>query len=377
MKVVVAIDSFKGSLSSKEINKACYEGIHEVDATIEIITKELADGGEGTLDCIIDSIGGVRQSIMAKDPLFRNRETVYGIIPTEKKAIVEMAKVAGLTLLKKEECNPMNTTTYGLGEIIIDAINQGIRDFMIGIGGSVTSEAGIGMLMALGYQFLDEYGQMIVPIAKNLINIYDIDDTKVDQRLKESRFQIVCDVKNPLFGLQGAAYVYAPQKGANKEEVELIDQGLHHFSTVVSKKYGIFLEDEKGAGAAGGLGYAFLSFLNSELVSGITKVMELINLEEEIKNADIVITGEGKLDAQTLQGKLPVGVAYLAKKYAKKVIAIAGSIEGDIEEFYQQGIDACFCIHQKIVPLAIAMDKQISYQHAKDTIKQIFRLLLL
>lgn len=377
MKVVIAMDSFKGAATSKEVGEACKKGIHRVDSSIEVVVKCLADGGEGTMDALITYVSGEKKEVSVCDPLFKKITSSYGLVLTKKLAIIEMASCSGLPLLKEEERNPMYTTTYGVGEVIKDAIEQGVRHFIVGIGGSATSEAGIGMLSALGYRFLDVNNQEIMPIAEQLINIVSIDDSNVDGRLKECTFEIACDVTNPLYGRQGAAYIYGKQKGATVTEIKYIDQGLQHFAQVVEKKYQTNYVTIEGTGAAGGLGFAFLSFLNAELKSGIDIVLETIELEKEIKDATIVITGEGKFDSQSLHGKAPLGVSRLAKKYNKKVIVLAGSIEEDMNmsKAYKEGVTASFCIHPTILPLDEAMKKEVTLKNMERTIEQIFRLL--
>ena len=375
MKVLVAIDSFKGSVSSKEIGEAVLEGIRNTGFDNKVVIKSLSDGGEGLIDSLVDCYNGEVKIIKAHDPLMRLIKCEYGLIKNLNLAIIEIANIVGLPLLKKAERNPMLTTTYGVGEIIIDAIKEGCRNFVIGIGGSATSDAGVGMLKALGFRFLDKNGLEVSYGANGLKEIVRIDKQNVLKEVFDCSFEIACDVDNPLFGEQGAAYVYGPQKGATDCMIKEIDQGLVSFSQVVNRQYQIFYEKENGVGAAGGLGYGFISFLNSKLKSGIELVMDKIELEKEIINTDLVITGEGCLDFQSSMGKAPVGVSKLAKKHSKKVIAIAGSIGDGASKVHDYGIDAYFCIHQKLLPLEEAMKKEITIKHTKATIEEIFRLI--
>ncbi len=372
MKVVVAIDSFKGSLSSHQASLAIKEGIQKVNPNIEVVTSVVADGGEGTVDALIEGMNGTKIEVEVHDPLFRKHITYYGVI--NKTAIMEMASSSGLTLLSEKERNPLLTSTYGVGEMIMDAVNRGYRHFIIGIGGSATNDGGTGMLKAIGYRFLDQNNQEIRLGSKNLSDIHKIDDHLVDPRIKECKFEIACDVKNPLCGKFGASVIYGPQKGANDLMIKQMDEGLHHFALKTKEYNQTDYMNVEGTGAAGGLGFAFLSYLSAKLVSGIDLILSFIHLEDELCDASLVFTGEGCIDAQTLMNKTPMGVARLAKKHGCKVIALAGQIQDDAYVLNEHGIDAMFSIVPGVITLNEAMDTNNAYQYLKNTTMQIMRL---
>lgn len=372
MKVVVAVDSFKGSLSSIEAGEIIKEGILEELSDAEVIVRPLADGGEGTVEALTIGLDGEFIDLDVTGPLGESIKARYGVVGDT--AIMEMAESSGLTLVEKDKRNPLYTTTYGLGDMIIDALDKGYRNFIIGIGGSATNDIGLGMLSRLGFKFLDRDGKEVGIYGKDLKNISDIDDINVDKRLIESKFQIACDVDNPLFGDNGAANIYGPQKGASKEDIKRLDIWAENFSNIVRRKYNKSYENIAGVGAAGGLGYAFKTFLNSELLSGIDIIGEFLNLEDYIKDADLAITGEGEMDYQTVMGKAPSGVAKIAKKYNVPVIGIAGSLGKDVEKINEKGIDAYFSITPKPVTLDKAMESEFARFNLKSTIKQIIRV---
>lgn len=311
MKIVIAIDSLKGSLSSIEAANAIKKGIEnsKLDAHIEI--KPLADGGEGTVDALVDGMNGKRKVVEVCGPATKSVEATYGILDDNKTAIMEMAQAAGITQVSGEEKNPLITTTYGVGQMIKAAIDEGCRNFIMGIGGSATNDAGVGMLQALGFKFYDENNNLVNLGGKVLNQIRRIDDSEKLKELDECNFKIACDVNNPLFGLNGAAHIYGPQKGATPEIVDELDKGLRNFAEIVKRDLNKDLANTPGAGAAGGLGYGFLTFLNSKLESGIKIILDEIKLEESVKDDDIVVTGEVRLDNQTAMGKAPIGVAKL------------------------------------------------------------------
>lgn len=375
MKVVVAIDSLKGSLTSMEAGEAIEEGIHLVDPTIEVVVKPLADGGEGTVAALVNGLHGKLKQVQVTGPLKEKIDSQYGIIEDKQLAIMEMASVAGITLVPEEKRNPYYTTTYGLGEMIKDAIDNGCRNFIIGIGGSATNDGGIGMLQALGFDLLDHNNQPISLGAIGLKDLVKIDDQNVISELSECQFNIACDVINPLCGKNGASYIFGPQKGANFEMVVELDNWLDHFSKIVKNKYPDSDPNYPGAGAAGGLGFAFLTFTNAKLESGIKLVLEAIDLASELQDANLVITGEGCLDYQTAMGKAPIGVSKLAKQYCKPVIALAGSVTPEARACNQAGIDAYFPIVRKLTTLQEAMNKENAWNNMVETVEQIFRLL--
>lgn len=372
MKVVVAIDSLKGSLSSVDAGNAIKEGVLEACPDAEVLVKPLADGGEGTTEALVQGMKGIEYKIEVHGPLGKKVTASYGIIEEgEKTAIIEMAQAAGITLVSKQERNPLYTTTYGVGEIIKDAIHRGCRKFIVGIGGSATNDAGVGMMQALGYKFYDVDGNLLGLGGQILDKIHRIDQTEALKELSECSFKVACDVDNLLYGKNGASYIYGPQKGATEEIVKILDNGLINLSKVVNNTY----ENTPGAGAAGGLGYGFMTFLGGKLESGIDIILKEINLEEDIKDADVVVTGEGRLDAQTIMGKAPIGVAKLAKKYSKKVIALGGSLTNDAYKVNEHGIDAVFSIVNEPMTLEKAMESEVAKFNLKMTAKQIFNLM--
>ncbi|HEO5631636.1 TPA: glycerate kinase [Streptococcus agalactiae] len=375
MKVVVAIDSLKGSLSSLEAGNAIKESINEVISGAAVEVHPLADGGEGTVEALTLGMGGTIETIPVKGPLGEKVHASYGIIPQRQLAIIEMAAAAGITLIATEERNPLHTTTYGVGEMIKDAISKGCRHFIIGIGGSATNDGGAGMLQALGYALLDKDNQEISLGAQGLADLKSISTDKVIEELKECDFKIACDVTNPLCGAQGCSSIFGPQKGADEDMITKMDTWLSNYATLatsVSEKADATIE---GTGAAGGLGFAFLAFTNATLEPGIDIILSEINIEKAISEADLVVTGEGRLDGQTVMGKAPIGVAKLAKKYGKKVVAFSGSVTEDAILCNQHGIDAFFPIVRRLISLDEAMSKEVAYKNMKETATQVFRLI--
>lgn len=374
MKIVVAVDSFKGSLTSLEAGRIIERGIKRVYPQSKVLVKPLADGGEGTVETLVEGMKGRIRSFQAIGPLGKLIECSYGIIDSKNTAIIEIAKIAGLTLVCSEQRNPLHTTTYGVGQVIMDAIDQGCRRFIIGIGGSATNDGGIGMLQALGFEMLDQDNNQVEFGAKGLRQLKKIDDSKILPVIKECEFMIACDVINPLCGPFGASAVYGGQKGANLELIEQMDTWLYNYAILSKQKFEHADACYPGTGAAGGLGFAFLTYLDAKLESGVDLILQEINLEEEIKDASLVITGEGQLDFQTAMGKAPIGVAKLAKKYQLPVIAFSGSIGNGANKCNDLGIDAYFPILRNIITLPEAMDKQKAKENMLDTVEQVFRL---
>lgn len=375
MKIVISIDSLKGSLTSIEAANAIKKGILSVDNKSDVVIMPLADGGEGTVEALVQGMNGEEKVISVTGPINEKVNATYGILKETNTAIIEMAQASGLPLVPAELRNPLNTTTYGVGEIIKEAIEKGCRNFIVGIGGSATNDCGVGMLQALGFEFYDENDNLVGLGGKVLNQIKRI---KTDNKLKEldqCNFKIACDVNNPLYGENGAAYIYGAQKGATEEIVKELDKGLKNFAEVVKKDLGKDIAYIEGAGAAGGLGFGFLGFLNSKLESGIKIILDEIKLEEVVKDADIVITGEGRLDNQTAMGKAPIGVAKLAKKHGAKVIAIAGCTTPDAVKCNEEGIDAYFSIVNKAMTIDEAMKKENATQNMIETTIQIFNLI--
>jgi len=338
MKIVLAPDKFKGSLTGMQFCAAVEEGVKKVLPNAEIIKLPLADGGDGTIEILEYHLKGKRIKVRVNDPLFRGIEASYLYMDSIKTAFIEMAEASGMYLLKKEEQNCFYTTTFGTGELILNAINKGAKTIILGIGGSATNDCGIGMASALGYTFEDENGVELSPVGKNLCLIKNINTNNVLPELKSIDFKVACDVTNRLHGKEGAAFVYGPQKGASPNEIIALDEGLKNISKLFKKQFDKDVQNIKGAGAAGGMGAGTLVFLNAKLQSGINLVKELVDFEEKIKNADWIITGEGKLDSQTLSGKTILGVLESAKKHQISVAALCGSLSLSKEETNKMGI---------------------------------------
>ncbi len=375
MKVTIAIDSFKGSLSTFQAGEAVAEGIRLVYSDAETVVCPLADGGEGTVDAITAATGGERAEVMVHNPVGNLIKSSYGIVPHTKTAIIEMSAAAGITLIKDEEKNPLHTTTFGVGELILDAISKGCRKFIIGIGGSATNDGGVGMLQALGFAFLDKNGKQVAPGAKGLKDIVEIRTENAVKELKDCSFCVACDVKNPLCGENGCSAIYGPQKGATPDMIKDMDGWLFNYARLTKKVFPASDLNIPGTGAAGGLGFAFLSYLNAALQSGIDLVIKETELEKHVKDADFVVTGEGRLDGQSHMGKAPIGVAKSAKKYGKPVVAFSGCVTEDATLCNEHGIDAFFPILRSPCSLQEAMDCNNAYKNLKNTAEQVFRLI--
>jgi len=372
MNVVVAIDSFKGSLSSIEAGSAIREGIGKAcNANVQV--SPIADGGEGTVESLVDGMQGKLRSSIVTGPLGEKIEARWGLIEDTigRTAIIEMASAAGIVLLKKNQLNPLYTTTYGVGELIKAAINEGCRRFLIGIGGSSTNDGGIGMLEALGYDFLDSERKSVLRGAIGLKDLKYISNKNVLKELDDCTFRVACDVTNPLCGDNGCSAVYGPQKGATTDMIKEMDSWLYRYAQISGGD-----SEYPGTGAAGGMGYAFRTFLNASLEPGIDIVLEETRLEAKIKDADIVITGEGRMDSQTVMGKAPVGVARIAKKYNKKVIAFCGCATSDAGICNDYGIDAYFPILRNVVSLEEALNRDNAYDNLQKTAEQVFRAII-
>lgn len=375
MKVVIAIDSLKGSLSSMEAGMAIKDGVLAAKPDAEVIVKPLADGGEGTTDALIEGMNGERIDLTVTGPMHTPVGAYYGYLKDTNTAVMEMASAAGITLVPDEEKNPLLATSYGVGEMINDAIQRGCRNFIIGIGGSVTNDGGIGMLKALGVRFLDENSEDAGEGGQALAKVARIDVSGLNPLLKECHIQVACDVNNPLCGENGSTYVYGPQKGVTEDMKKTLDEAMAHFARVTSETLENDYMNTPGAGAAGGLGYAFLAYTGATLTPGIELILDAVGLEEELSGADVVVTGEGRLDFQTAMGKAPVGVARLAKKYNAKVIAFAGSVTKEATACNKEGIDAFFPILRGVCTLAEAMDPVAARNNMTATVEQVFRLL--
>lgn len=375
MKVVSAIDSLKGSLTSIQAGNAAKEGILSVYPQADVVVKPLADGGEGTTDALIEGLGAKKVELTVTGPLGMPVNAYYGVLEETNTVVMEMASAAGITLLTESQKNPYLATTYGVGEMIRDAVSKGYRDFIVGIGGSATNDGGIGMLSALGFRFLNARKSPVKQGAQALKSVSSIDFSEKMPELADCRFRVACDVTNPLCGENGATYVFGPQKGVSETDKASLDCAMRHYADVAQHAIGKDFSCCEGAGAAGGLGFAFLSFLNASLTPGIELILDAIHLEDDIKDADIVLTGEGRIDYQTAMGKAPIGVAKLAKKYGAKVIAFAGSVTLDASACNHAGIDAFFPIVRGVTTLEEAMDPQNAYTNMRAAVEQVFRLL--
>lgn len=372
MKIVVAIDSFKGSMSSLEAGQAAENGIRRVLPEADVVIKPIADGGEGTVDALAIGMGGSLKTITVTGPLGAPVDATYGIVG--KTAIMEMAASSGLALINRDDRAPLDATTYGVGEMIRDAITNGCRRFIIGIGGSATNDGGLGMLQALGFSFLDEAGCEVPFGAKALGMIADIHDENALPELSECEFNIACDVNNPLCGKLGATAIYGPQKGVTAEQVAVIDEAMAHYGRLSCENYPQADMNQPGAGAAGGLGFAFLTYLKGELKSGIGLILHEIDLESDVRDADLVLTGEGRMDQQTAMGKVPVGIAKLAKQYNLPVLGFAGCVMRDTNAVNACGIDAFFPITRTPCTLDEAMDIENAKANMADCVEQAIRL---
>ncbi|MEX3447198.1 glycerate kinase [Staphylococcus warneri] len=357
MKIVIAPDSFKESMSAKEAAAAIQEGFSTIlPSTIEYDLIPMADGGEGTTEALIDALNAKIITTTVKDPLYRDINANYAYAPQQKIAIIEMAAASGLDLLSNEERNPLKTTSFGTGQLINHALDQGAQKVILGIGGSATNDGGAGMLQALGVKFTDTNGHSIEPGGIHLLDIQTIDTTQLNSKLKNIDMKVACDVTNPLLGDNGATMIYGPQKGATTKKIPKLDTALSHYHDKIKLQLDKDVKDIPGAGAAGGMGTALLAFLDAQLSKGIDVVLEETHFKSRIKDADLVITGEGKLDYQTIFGKTPIGVAQVAKQFNLPVIAIGGSLGERYEAVYDHGIDSVLSIMNQPMDLQYALD---------------------
>lgn len=376
MKIVVAPDSFKDSLSALQAANAIEAGIHIARPEAQVVKVPVADGGEGTMETLVEALAGEYVTCMVSDPLLRPIPASYGIVRTgdTPTGIIDMASASGLTLLAQQERNPLITTSYGTGQLIADACSRGCRHIVLGIGGSATNDAGKGMLEALGCRFLDSAGNELRPGGESLNELDSIDTGHMNPLLQVCRFTIICDVDNPLYGPSGAACIFAPQKGATPHAVVTLDNGLRRFAACVEATLGKQVALVPGAGAAGGLGAACLAFLRATLKPGIETVLESLQFPRLIDGADLVITGEGKIDRQTLMGKAPYGVLLPARAKGIPVVALGGAVE-DRDELLEAGFRGIFCIQSSAMPLKRALQPHIAAENLKQTTTQIIRLI--
>ncbi|MEY8711726.1 glycerate kinase [Mangrovibacter phragmitis] len=348
MKIVIAPDSYKESLSATQVAQAIEKGFREIFPDAEYVSVPVADGGEGTVDAMITATQGVRMSSPVTGPLGQQVMAEWGISGDGKTAFIEMAQASGLALVPPEQRNPLLTTSRGTGELILHALEKGAQNIIIGIGGSATNDGGAGMVQALGARLTDEAGEEIGFGGGSLLQLRNIDISNMDSRLAHCVINVACDVTNPLLGEYGASRIFGPQKGATESMIRTLDYNLDHFADIIKSALNVDVKNVPGAGAAGGMGAALMSFLGAELRSGIEIVTEALNLEEHIHDCTWVVTGEGRLDSQSIHGKVPVGIASVAKKYHKPVIGIAGSLTKDVAVVHQYGIDAVFSVLSSI-----------------------------
>ncbi|WES67802.1 glycerate 2-kinase [Superficieibacter sp. HKU1] len=351
MKIVIAPDSYKESLSASEVAQAIEKGFREIFPDAQYVSVPVADGGEGTVEAMIAATQGTEYTAQVTGPLGEPVNACWGISGDGKTAFIEMAAASGLALVPPSQRNPLVTTSRGTGELILQALEHGARNIIIGIGGSATNDGGAGMVQALGAKLCDANGTDIGNGGGSLIGLNSIDITQLDPRLRECTIRVACDVTNPLTGEKGASRVFGPQKGATEELIVELDRNLDHYAEVIKKSLRIDVKQVPGAGAAGGMGAALMAFLGAELRSGIEIVTQALNLEEHIHDCTWVVTGEGRIDSQSINGKVPVGVAQVAKKYHKPVIGIAGSLTNDVGIVHQYGIDAVFSVLTSISTL--------------------------
>lgn len=375
MNILIAPDSFKESLSATEVCQFIESGIKKTLFNTNITSIPLSDGGEGFVQSIIDSTNGCLIKVKAHDPLMRPIDAEYGILGDNETAIIEITKVSGLELLSSKEKNPWITTTYGTGELIRDALNKDCKKLIIGIGGSATNDGGAGMIEALGGKLLTTDGKQIGKGGGALQQLATIDLTNLDNRLSECQVIIACDVTNPLLGKNGASFVFAGQKGANSEMIKLLEENLSHYANIIQQEIGKDISDIPGTGAAGGLGAGLMAFLNAELKPGFDIIRDILNLDNYIKQADLIFIAEGKVDFQTQFGKTPFGVAQVAKKYNKPVICLAGSIGEGAEVLYNKGISSIFSIINK----PMLLDEAIANASLllEETAERVMRLYLI
>lgn len=369
---ILVPDSFKGTLSAIEVCNIMKSSIKNLYKDANIISVPVADGGEGTVDAFLYALGGEKKSVWVSDAFNEQKILAHYAMLKDDIAVIEMAACAGLPLVKNR-LEPDKTTTFGVGELIIDAINSGAKKIILGLGGSATNDGGCGMATALGVKFKDEQDQEFIPTGGTLSQIYKIDMNNIYSKIKDVEFISMCDVDNPLCGRLGASAVFAPQKGADEDMVKLLDEGLAHLAKIIKRDLHIEVKDIKGAGAAGGLGAGSIAFLQSKLTKGIDVILDTINFDELVSKADIVFTGEGKFDSQSLHGKVVMGVANRSQKYKTPVIVVTGAIGENIQEAYNKGITAIFSINKE--PMEFSKSALKSKENMILTMENILRLL--
>lgn len=368
-KCIVAPDSFKGTLSSIEVCRVMEKTIRKVFPECQVKCFPVADGGEGTVDCFLNALGAEKKTVLTTGPYHETLEAYYAL--SGKRAILEMAQVAGLPQVEGR-MDPRRTTTYGLGQLIRSAIEEHCTEIIIGLGGSCTNDAGIGTAMALGVKFYDEHGQEFMPYADEMTRICHVDISEAQKLLKDCHITAMCDINNPMYGKNGAAYVFAPQKGADEETVELLDQNLRALSEVIKKDLGIDVSQIPGAGAAGALGAGIVAFLGGELKSGIETVLNVVNFDDELKDTQLIFTGEGKVDSQSFDGKVLSGITSRAEKAGVPVVVVAGSVDDSADAAYGIGVYGTFSINRMAVDFSVSRDK--SHENLERTMEAILRL---
>lgn len=378
MKIVIAVDSFKGCLSSSSIAKAVEEGIFNTLPECEVIKVPIADGGEGTVEALVDATQGKKITLPVHNPLMQPIHAGYGMTGDGRTAIIEMSAASGLNLIPLKPGNIMNTTTYGTGEMIADAIKRGCRNFIIGVGGSATNDAGTGMMQALGVRFTDDTGKEVEKGGKSLSAIRHIDTQNQLPELQDCTFHIATDVTNPFYGPQGAAYIFGPQKGGDEEQIKILDRGMKHLAGLIFETTGKDISYLPGSGAGGGMGGGCVAFLQATISSGIELIMDYLRFDELIQGADLLITGEGRMDRQTLFGKVPVGIARAAASRHIPVIAITGQVDTTADKALREaGLSAIFPIHPAPISLEKAMQPDYAYRNIRRTVEQICYMLRL
>ncbi|MBI14820.1 MAG: glycerate kinase [Chloroflexi bacterium] len=373
MKIIIAPQAFKGSISALKVAEAMSEGALKIFPKAKIVICPVADGGDGTLETLVDISNGEINKCSVHNPMGKIIDAEWGAMGDGKTAVIEMARSSGLALLDPKKLNPLKASTYGLGELIQDALNKGFKKFIIGIGGSATNDAGAGMAQALGVKLLDRKGVEIAPGGINLMNLTTIDMSGIDERILDSDFQIACDVTNPLTGPEGASEVYGPQKGATRKMIDDLDASLQHFNEIVIKTFNKDISKVPGSGAAGGLGAGMITFTDATLRPGIDIVLDAVALNEKIAKADLVITGEGAMDFQTIYDKAPIGVAKIAKRHGIPTIGISGMLGKNYQLVHEHGIDAAMSIVTGPMTLPEASEK--SYELISNSVSECLRLI--
>ena len=373
MKIIIAPQAFKGSISALKVAEAMSEGALKIFPKAKIVICPVADGGDGTLETLVDISNGEINKCSVHNPMGKIIDAEWGAMGDGKTAVIEMARSSGLALLDPKKLNPLKASTYGLGELIQDALNKGFKKFIIGIGGSATNDAGAGMAQALGVKLLDRKGVEIAPGGINLMNLTTIDMSGIDERILDSDFQIACDVTNPLTGPEGASEVYGHQKGATRKMIDDLDASLQHFNEIVIKTFNKDISKVPGSGAAGGLGAGMITFTDATLRTGIDIVLDAVALNEKIAKADLVITGEGAMDFQTIYDKAPIGVAKIAKRHGIPTIGISGMLGKNYQLVHEHGIDAAMSIVTGPMTLPEASEK--SYELISNSVSECLRLI--